>query len=55
MHKISTEFEFVYDKDNNVQELFLIDEIQIYIYNFRLEYIKPIINFYKNFGQSLLG
>ena len=55
MHKISTEFEFVYDKDDSVQELFLIDNIQIYIYNFRLEVIKPIVNFQQNFGQSLLG
>lgn len=45
MHKISTEFEFVYDKDNRVEELFLIDDIQIYIYNFKLEVIKPIVNF----------
>lgn len=46
MQKISQQFEFVYDiSDGHVNEIFLIDDIQIYIYNFEQHTLKLILNF----------
>ena len=46
MQKISHEFEFVYEQGTDrVEEIFLIDDAQIYIYNFEEQTLKLILNF----------